>query len=143
MSEPKVIEESPRGTLYIFEWDFGAPGTGRGVDAYYTEDPQPAAVAIEQGLPDSKRRALEIEARACFRDPPPTGRKVLWTAGSLEEVDSHRVRRLRPIIEEEAPDWVEAVSIAADVYGEDEASVAFWSGVPLEPALAILENLEQ
>lgn len=141
MSEPEfmeVMEESSRGKLRVIEFNLGE----NRVEAYYTEHPEPAAMAIQPGLPDSRRRALEIEARACFRDPPPTGRKVFYVARSLDEVDPNRVRRLRSILEEEAPEWVEAIKIAADVYGDDKVSVVFWSGVPLEVGLAILQNLD-
>lgn len=97
-------------------------------------------MGIQVGLPEISREALELEGRACYRKPPPTGRKVFYGASCLEEIDPNRVRRLKKIVEAEKPGWVERVRREAGIYDE-EIDIIFWSEVPPEPALAILQIL--
>lgn len=143
----EVIERSERGELHISEYDFkhnARAGGPRRIDAYYLERPRPAAMGIQAGLPADLWRALEIEALACFRHSYPPGAQVFWAAATAEDVEYDRIFRLRPVIDQEAPDWVAAVEGQATVYGPDDlVSILFRSGVPLVPALAILENLKE
>lgn len=79
--------------------------------------------------------------------PPKTGRKVFYGASSVEEIDPNRVRRLRSVVEAEAPDWVECVKEQAQSFPDDLVSIIYWSeyhcGATPEAVVAILENFRE
>lgn len=101
-------------------------------------------MGIQPGVPSATREALELEGEAHYRMPPKQKRVVFFEAASAEEIDPARVRRLRRLVESEKPHWVAAVKEQAVFYGPDDfENIVFWSGVPPEPARAILENLAE
>lgn len=58
-------------------------------------------------------------------------------------MDPDSVKALRPFIEQWEPEWVEWVKREWSGRWGDIESVAYWSGVPLQATMAILENLHE
>ncbi len=115
-------------------------GGGR-VEAYYFCEAGVSAMAVQPDIPEESRRAREVEAYGHHVKPPRKGEKFCLFAHSAEDIDPVSVRALQRVVEYMEPDWATRVKEEYEFYGDDLASIIFWSGVPPEPAKAILENM--
>lgn len=111
------------------------------LEAYYTEHPRPAGMAIQHSLPVSAKRAREIEAHGYFKRPPTSGRKFCFTPRELEDVDPVSVRAIRSVIEDLEPGWIDSIKAACLISNEPRV-IAAWSDIPLQVVVAILSLLE-
>ena len=127
--------------LRIFDWDLG----GGRVEGHYTNVPDPAGMAIQEGLPEAARRARELEALGYY-DKPLSFKwreKTLLVAAGVEDLDPDTVRALRAVIEEAEPEWVERVRAEIPSYGDDLFSLSYYSEVPPQAVRAIIEIMRE
>jgi hypothetical protein len=104
-----------------------------------------AGAAVGEDLSEKARTARLHEARGYYERPLAFKRRfrLCKAAARVEDVDPDAVRALRPFIERWEPEWVEWVKREWLVYRPDIESTAYWSGVPLQATMAILENLHE
>lgn len=131
--------------LRVYNWRFKDKSTEM---LYVATDPlrgQPleAAAAIREDLTETARTARLHEARGYYEQPMAFKEriKLCKAAAGVEDVDPDTVRALRPFIQQWEPEWVERVKREWLVYQLNIESTAYWSGVPLQATMAILENL--
>ncbi len=126
--------------LRVIEWAF----SNAQVEGYFARDFDHAVLAIQEDLHPQARRARELEAEGYDERPLAFKwrEKVCYVATNATEVDVDAVRALRPLIEREEPAWVERVKRDWGAF-RDVESVAFWSEVPIQAAVAILLNLDE
>lgn len=133
-------------TLRVYDWRFRDEGT----EMLYYEATDPlrdpawdAGAAVGEDLTPQAKAARLHEARGYYERPLAFKRRfrLCKAAARVEDVDPDTVRALRPFIEQWEPDWVEWVKREWLVYRPDIESTAYWSGVPLQATMAILDNL--
>jgi hypothetical protein len=110
------------------------------LEGFYTEHPKPAGLAVRPMLAVDDVEALRVEAEGYLRRPPRTGDKFCYEPDSLEDMNRERIMACRRTVEQERPDWVEAIKDAARI-ANDTIFIIAYSCVPPYPAVAILENL--
>ena len=131
-------------TLRIFDWRFRNPGTEM---IYLAEHEASASAAIGEDLSPETRRSREREARSYHRRPLSfKGRfRVLHAAARVADLDPDSVRALKHDIEDEGEEWrelLERVKLEWQFYRDLEL-VRFWTGLPLQDVVAILDHLKE
>lgn len=97
--------------------------------------------AVEEDLTPEARMARLYEARGYYERPLAFKRRfrLCKAAARVEDVDPDLVKALRPFIEQWESEWVEWVK--REWLGRRGDIEAYWSGVPLQATVAILDNL--
>ena len=111
------------------------------VEGYFLDRGEWAAMAIQKGLPDTLRRARELEARGYWLRPPRQRRKFCLKPGHPHDYDEQAINAIRCVIDELQPSWVSEVKEAARMSG-DPRWIAAWCELSLHAVVAILLNLE-
>ncbi len=126
--------------LVIEERDLG----GNYVEGYFTADPRPAYMAIQDGLRPETTRARCIEAHGYYRRPPHSRRKVCYLPPTPDALDEQAIRAMRPVIEDHISDA--EISGVKESYRCASFSDAYWiawdCGLHPYVVIAILRNLE-
>lgn len=127
--------------LEIEERDLG----GGYVEGYYTEDPRPAYLALQKGLPNSTKQARAIEGAGLYRKPPPEGRKIMLLHDSLDSVDEAAIVAMRPVVEDHLS--AADVNCIRGAYLASTNGDAYWIAwdchVHPYVVVAILRNLDE
>lgn len=130
---------------------------GNNLEAYYSELPQFRALAIDPQIAPERRRVWEMVAHG-MQHVPEEARRLCGTSGpkgtgfiffgpegpeivERPGADPLAVRAIVEVIEELAPDWVEAVEQARFVADAPEV-IAAWSEVPIEAVFAVTRGSE-
>ncbi len=116
------------------------------VAAFYTEDPEPAGMAIQPWLPQAEKRARVLEAHGYYKRPPRGGERVCFLAPSdLAGVDPTTVSALKRVVPEMAADWIFQVWTHVRPYDDpaeiDPHEVSDYLDVPPQAVVAILQKL--
>ena len=132
--------------LEIEERDLGAGW----VEAYYLQNDISRWMAIQEDIPDTRVRLYELAAHGLGRIPMS---EQLWLASPYKDTDfvfyvprncsdasALLVRAVSEAVREMEPGWVSAVEEAPGLSAGDPDGVAFWSEVPIEAVLAILDD---
>lgn len=114
---------------------------GHGAQAYYTEHPRPALMALEHDLCPTDEEALLIEGEGYFRKRPPKGgRRFCFAPRTPYDFDPTAVEAIRSVIDELRPEWVEEVKGACRISADP-----YWIGAYLDisphAVYAIVKNL--
>ncbi len=126
--------------LHIEEHDLGER-----VEAYYTEDPRPALMAINRGLSYQIQQARAIEGCGYYAKPLKNSRRVCTARESFDWVDNTSVEAIRAVVEEHVtPEGIKTIERA---YLASENGDAFWIGFDLHThpyiIIAVLRNLSE
>ncbi len=124
-------------SLRIKERDLG----GNGLEAYYTEHPRPATLAVQPDLLPHQREAREVEGCGYYRRPPRGGRKYCFGPRWEHDFDPTAVTAIRSVVEDLRPSWVEEVKDAARMSNHPRW-IASWCELSEQVVVAILMNLE-
>lgn len=123
--------------LIIREHEF----PGNDLEAYYTEHPHPATLAVQRGLPHHARRAREVEGYGYYRRPPKGGRKFCFRPRWEHDFDPNALEAIRGVVEDLQPGWVEEVKEAARMSNRPRW-IADWCELSEQVVVAILMNLK-
>lgn len=116
---------------------------GNGLEAYYTEHPGPAVLAVQPGLPNHIREAREVEGLGYYsRKPPRGGRKFCFAPRWEHDLDHAAMDAIRSIVEDVRPEWVEEVREAARISNSTRV-IAAWCELSENVVVAILLMLVQ
>ncbi len=124
-------------SLKIKERDLG----GNGLEAYYTEHPHPATLAVQRDLLPHVREAREVEGCGYYRRPPKDGRKFCFRPRWEYDFDPTAINAIRSVIEDLRPSWVEEVRDAARLSNRPRW-IADWCELSEQVVVAILMNLK-
>ena len=123
--------------LRVREHDLG----GNNLEAYYTEHPSPATLAVQPGLAPRVREAREVEGHGYYRRPPKGGRKFCFGPRWRHDYDVGAINAIRCVIDDLKPEWVAEVREAARMSNETRW-IAAWCELSEQVVVAILENLK-
>lgn len=127
-----------RGDLRIRRRRLG----GNGAEAYYTEHPRPAVLALEPGIHATAAKARVVEAEGYVRKRPPKGgRRFCFTPRHAYDFDSTAINAIRSVIDEIRPSWVSEVKEACRI-SNDPRWIAAYCEMSPQLVIAILLNLD-
>lgn len=132
--------------LRIDEFPFRNPLLdGAFIDGAWRTDDKPSVMVLRPDLPPHARRAREIEGHGHDKRPPITGRKLCYTCFTVEDLDYMSVSAVRRVVDQMAPEWVEAVRDAVRLFNRADMIQGWLKGIwdiELQVIEAILLNLE-
>ena len=114
---------------------------GDGLEAYYTEHPRPATLAVDPDLLPFQREAREVEARGYGKRRPRDGRKFCFAPRWEHDFDPAAVEAIRSVIDDLRPSWVSEVKEAARLSNRPRW-IADWCELSEQVVVAILMNLK-
>lgn len=124
--------------LRVRDYDLG----GNGLEAYYTEHPRPAVLAVQPGLPRALREARRVEGEGYYRKRSPKGgRKFCFEVRDVADLDPNAVLAIRSVIEELRPEWVDEVREACRIFNHPRL-IADWCELSIAAVVAIIGILE-
>lgn len=115
---------------------------GNGAEAYYTEHPRPATLALQPGLPNGIRESREVEGAGYFcRKTPKGGRKFCFAPRSEFDYDYTAISAIQAVVEDLRPGWIEEIRDAATITNETRW-IANWCELSENVVVAVLLILE-
>lgn len=124
--------------LRITKRDLG----GNEVEAYYTEHPRPATLALQPGINRQAAAARAMEAEGYYRKRPPKGgRKFCFAPRHPYDFDAGAINAIRSVIDELKPSWVADVREACRI-SNDTRWIAAYCELSPQVVIAIVRNLE-
>lgn len=115
---------------------------GNDAEAYYTEHPRPALLALEPGIDPAAARARVVEAEGYVRKRPPKGgRRFCFAPRHTYDYDSTAINAIRSVIDEIRPCWVSEVRDACRI-SNDPRWIAAYCEMSPQLVIAILLNLD-
>ena len=115
---------------------------GNGVEAYYTEHPRPATLAVEPDLLPYQREAREVVGAGYYRKPPKGGRKFCFKPRWEHDFDPAAINAIRCVVDEMKPSWVWEVREAARM-SNSTRWIADWCELSEQVVVAILGMLRE
>lgn len=125
-------------TVRIEDRDLG----GGDLEAYGVFKPERAIMAVRPDLPSTRKRARVLEGYGCWIKPPIGGRRICYTARSVEDLDPVSVRAIRRTVDQMEPDWVRAVKEECRV-SNDLEEIADRCDLDIQAVAAIIRNLQE
>lgn len=111
-------------------------------EAYYSEFPRPAILALAPTLERVDAEGRIVEAEGYYRKKPPKGgRKFCYTPRNAYDFDAGAINAIRSVIDDLRPSWVEEVRDACRI-SADPRWISAYCEVSPQVVVAIMLNLE-